>query len=273
MVFYIIGLGLSDETDITYKGLQAVKSCDIIYLEHYTSILGVQKEKLEEFYGKTITLADRETCEETIDEILKNCKENEDKNSAVLVVGDPFCATTHTDMFLRAVKIGLKVEVIHNASIMNAVACCGLQLYRFGETVTIPFFTENWRPYSFYEKIRKNRESNLHTLVLVDIKVKERTDENLFKNRKIYEPPRYMTCATAVEEMLEAEDNIKKEAYNKDTLGFGLSRVGSKDQKVVAGRMEDFLERIEMGPPLHSFVICAPELHEIEKEMFDFYKF
>lgn len=136
MVFYIIGLGLADETDITYKGLQAVKSCDIIYLEHYTSILGVQKEKLEEFYGKTITLADRETCEETIDEILKNCKANEDKNSAVLVVGDPFCATTHTDMFLRAVKIGLKVEVIHNASIMNAVACCGLQLYRFGETVT-----------------------------------------------------------------------------------------------------------------------------------------
>jgi len=183
MVFYIIGLGLADETDITVKGLEAVKSCEYIYLEHYTSILGVDKEKLENYYGKKITLADRETMEETIDEILKTCKEHEDKNSAILVVGDPFCATTHTDLFLRAIKIGLKVEVIHNASIMNAVGCCGLQLYRFGETVTIPFFTEKWRPYSFYEKILKNRENNLHTLVLVDIKVKERTDENLLKSK------------------------------------------------------------------------------------------
>ena len=185
MVFYIIGLGLGDEKDITVKGLEAVKSCEYIYLEHYTSVLGVNQEKLEEFYGKKITLADRETCEESIDEILKTCKENEQHNSALLVVGDPLCATTHTDLFLRAIRVGLKVEIIHNASIMNAIGCCGLQLYRFGETVSIPFFTENWRPYSFYEKILKNRQNNLHTLVLVDIKVKERTEENLLKGMKI----------------------------------------------------------------------------------------
>ncbi len=34
--------------------------------------------------------------------------------------------------------------------------------------------------------------------------------------------------------------------------------------------MEDFLN-IDMGPPLHSFVICAEELHPIETEMFEFY--
>jgi diphthine synthase len=33
------------------------------------------------------------------------------------------------------------VRVIHNASIMNAVGACGLQLYRFGEAVSIVFFT------------------------------------------------------------------------------------------------------------------------------------
>lgn len=27
-----------------------------------------------------------------------------------------------------------------------------------------------------------------------------------------------------------------------------------------------------MGPPLHSFVVCAEELHPIEEEMFDFYR-
>lgn len=43
---------------------------------------------------------------------------------------------------------------------MNAVGCIGLQVYRFGETISVPFFTENWRPYSFYDKIKINRQNN-----------------------------------------------------------------------------------------------------------------
>ena len=60
---------------------------------------------------------------------------------AFLVVGDPFAATTHTDLQLRAREKGVAVRAIHNASIVNAVAVCGLQLYRFGQTVSIVFFT------------------------------------------------------------------------------------------------------------------------------------
>ncbi len=45
-MLYLIGLGLGDEKDITVKGLEAVKSCSKIFLEAYTSILGVSKEKL-----------------------------------------------------------------------------------------------------------------------------------------------------------------------------------------------------------------------------------
>jgi diphthine methyl ester synthase len=47
MVFYIIGLGLGDERDITIKGLEAIKSSCKVFLEAYTSILGVDKSKLE----------------------------------------------------------------------------------------------------------------------------------------------------------------------------------------------------------------------------------
>lgn len=50
-------------------------------------------------------------------------------------------ATTHTDLELRARSLGIPVRVIHNASIMNAVGACGLQLYRFGESISIVFFT------------------------------------------------------------------------------------------------------------------------------------
>ena len=50
---------------------------------------------------------------------------------------------------------------------MNAVGCCGLQLYHFGETVSIPFWTETWKPNSFVEKIDSNLRSGLHTLCLL----------------------------------------------------------------------------------------------------------
>lgn len=65
-------------------------------------------------------------------------------------------------------------------------------VYRFGETVSVPFFTEKWRPYSFFPKIATNIKNNLHTLVLLDIKVKEISEENLARGKKIYEAPRFM---------------------------------------------------------------------------------
>lgn len=76
-------------------------------------------------------------------------------------------ATTHTDLVVRAKKIGVNVKVVHNASVMNAIGVCGLQLYRYGETISLPFFTETWRPDSFYEKIQRNHGLGLHTLCLL----------------------------------------------------------------------------------------------------------
>ncbi|CAO3631063.1 unnamed protein product [Cunninghamella echinulata] len=57
-MLYVIGLGLSDETDITVKGLEAIKKSERVYLEAYTSILTVGKEKLEDYYGKEVIIAD-----------------------------------------------------------------------------------------------------------------------------------------------------------------------------------------------------------------------
>ena len=109
------------------------------------------------------------------------------------------------DLVVRAREKGIAVKSIHNASIMNAVGVCGLQLYNFGQTVSIPFFNETWRPDSFYDKILANKRIGLHTMCLLDIKVKEQTIENLMRGRKIYEPPRYMSVAQAVSQLLEVE--------------------------------------------------------------------
>lgn len=45
-MLYLIGLGLGDQDDITVKGLKAIQTCSKVYLEAYTSVLGVDKAAL-----------------------------------------------------------------------------------------------------------------------------------------------------------------------------------------------------------------------------------
>ena len=299
VMLYMIGLGLCDERDITVRGLDAVRSCASVYLEAYTSILLVGKEKLEALYGKEVQLLDREKCESdsAVDAMLEEART---ADVAFLVVGDVFGATTHSDMQLRAAKAGIDVRVIHNSTVMTAVGACGLQLYRFGECISIVFFTESWRPDSFYDKIKANMKNGLHTLCLLDIRVKVRAAshrsrasaldrsllpprptvlcstracvaraslavaasgqaltrvhalghhsqepdmEALCMGKKRYEPPRYMSVNTAIEELLEIEEKRGEGVYSRESMAVGLARVGSGErQQIVAGTMGELLE-------------------------------
>src|SRR4051794_23648506 len=99
--------------------------------------------------------------ESNSDEILRDAST---RDVAFLVVGDPFGATTHTDLVLRARELNTPVRSVPNASILSAVGACGLQLYSFGQTVSMVFFTDGWRPASFYDRVRENRAVGLHTL-------------------------------------------------------------------------------------------------------------
>jgi len=264
MVLYMVGLGLGDEDDITVKGLKIVKSADIVVLEAYTSILGVDKERLEHVYGKSITVADRDVVEQQAEEVILEPAAT--KRVAFLVVGDPVCATTHTDLLLRARQRNIPVEIVHNASIMGAAGSCGLQLYSFGQTVSIPFFEDNWRPTSFYPKIQYNRRGGMHTLCLLDIKVKEPDFDAMKKGRVRYLPPRFMTVSTAAKQLLEAEEMHGKFAYDPSkTLCVGLARMGQATQCIKAGTLTE-LVREDFGDPLHSLIVCG-ELHELELEV------
>ncbi|KAG0013773.1 diphthine synthase [Podila clonocystis] len=243
-MLYVIGLGLSDERDITVKGLDAVKSCERIYLEAYTSILMVEKEKLEAFYGKPVTIADREMVESDSDTILDNAQ---NVNVAFLVVGDPFGATTHTDLVIRAKELNIP-------------------LYNFGQTISMVWFTETWRPDSWYPRVKENRDIGLHTLVLLDIKVKEQSLENMARGRLIYEPPRFMTVNCCVEQMLEIEENRGENAYGPETLAIGCVRLGTPTQLFISGTMAQLLDE-DFGEPLHSLVIIGKRMHVMEAEM------
>jgi diphthine synthase len=293
-MFYLIGLGLCDETDITLRGLTAVRKCARVYLEAYTSILMVPQHRLETFYQKPLILADREMVESNSDEILRDADK---EDVALLIVGDPFGATTHTDIILRARHLNIPTLTIHNASILTSIGSTGLQLYNFGQTVSLVFFTATWRPSSFYDRISENAKIGLHTLVLLDIKVKEQTEESLLGKRGggagkvIYDPPRFMSVPTALEQMREVEEERKEGTLDPHkTLLIALSRMGahpppptlssassSSDgafdgERIVAGTLHDLLSvpvedrpRV-FGSPLHSLIVVGKRLHVLEAE-------
>ncbi len=58
----------------------------------------------EEFYGRPVIVADRETVEQGGDDMLERART---EDIALLVVGDPFGATTHTDLCTRCKQRGV----------------------------------------------------------------------------------------------------------------------------------------------------------------------
>jgi diphthine synthase len=148
---------------------------------------------------------------------------------------------------------------------MSAIGSTGLQLYNFGQTVSMVFFTDSWKPSSFYDRIKENRNIGLHTLVLLDIKVKEQSMENLARGRKIYEPPRYMTVAQCASQMLEIEEIRAEGVYGPDSLAIGVARVGAESQHMAAGSLQE-LTMVDMGPPLHSLVLLGRRTHDLERD-------
>lgn len=156
---------------------------------------------------------------------------------------------------------------------MSAIGATGLQLYNFGQTVSMVFFTETWKPASFYDRIRENRSIGLHTLVLLDIKVKEQSLENMARGRKVYEPARYMTVGQCAQQMLEIEEIKSAEemetagVYGEESLAIGVARVGGKTEKFVSGTLRQLCSADEeLGGPLHSLILLGRRTHELESD-------
>lgn len=153
---------------------------------------------------------------------------------------------------------------------MNAIGCAGLQLYQYGETVSIPYWTESWKPDSFYDKMKANRDHGLHTLCLLDIKVKEPTLESLMKKKREYMPPKFMSVSEAADQLLQILESKRQQgdeslAYDEDTMFVGLARVGHDSQIIVACSLKE-MKNCDLGPPLHSLILPIKDLHPIEKE-------
>ncbi len=245
----LVGLGLWDEKDIALRGIEAIKNADAVYAELYTSLWNGDMKKLEKIADKTITVLGRKGVEDNSAKIITEAKT---KDVCLLVPGDPLAATTHADILLEAKKAGVNTKIIHASSIFTAAAECGLQLYKFGRTATIPLAgkTGGVLPESVYDAIKANLKNGLHTLLLLDIDVEN--GKNL-----------------SVEEGLEAIEKLDTEKMLAGKKLIVMEKVGSERQKTYYDASEVLL-KIKFETP--AAIIIPGNLHFTEEETLGFYR-
>ena len=251
MSLYLIGIGLNDEKDITVKGLEAIRKCDSVYLETYSSALACSLQDLEKFYGKKIIPANRELVEQS-NEIVDRAAVSD---VALLVIGDPLAATTHIDIMLRARKRGIKFGIINNASILTSVGITGLQIYKFGKTTSVPFPETNFQPITAYEVLKQNRILGLHTLLILDLKPASN---------------KFMTVNDAIRILLEIERKRKEDLFTEKTLCIGCARIGRDDFRIKAGMAKELLS-YNFGSPPHCLIVPG-EMHFVEEDAVSMWK-
>ncbi|WEL20024.1 diphthine synthase [Candidatus Nanohalococcus occultus] len=204
-MLYLVGLGL-DDGEITQKGLKALENAEKAYAEFYTNTETVSVEELEEKTGTEIEKLSREKVEQE-DIILESAEE---KDTAFLVSGDPLTATTHYEIKHRAVQRGIETTVVHAPSIFTSIAETGLNVYKFGRTVTLP---EDFAPESITEHIEKNDSIGLHTLVLLDIN---------------YDGSKAADKLVKIDESLEGRRAVLVERANADSMNAKVIELGEE---------------------------------------------
>ena len=241
-----VGLGLHDEKGMTLRGLDEVRSADVVFAELYTSGLADSTlESLERLIRKKIRRLTRVEVEDG--RIILDAARSQ--RVVFLVPGDPMAATTHVDLRLRAVAAKIPTRIVHGVSILTAAAgTLGLQAYKFGRTTTVPFPSADFAPTSPLEAILENRRAGLHPLVLLDLK----------------EGGTFLAPQDAFASLLSMASKLETSEFGPQTLACVLSQVGSPDSRAIAGPIGSLSDR-DLGPPLHCLVIPG-KLHFLERE-------
>ena len=230
-MFYLIGLGLNVK-GISIEGLEAVKKCQKAYLESYTVDFPYSIVDLEKELKTGVINLSREQVES--ERFLNDAKQ---EDIAMLVYGSPLAATTHISLLLKCKKENIPSKIIHSASVIDAIAETGLQLYKFGKTASMPKWQGNYKPESFIDIINENIKIKAHTLLLVDIG---------------------MPFSESLKQLTEASANKVK--IEKLVV---CSRMGTREQDILYNNISKLKKKKVKSP----FCIIIPsELHFIEEE-------
>lgn len=233
-MLYLIGLGLN-EKGISLEGKEILKNCNKIYLESYTINFPYKIEELERIIEKKVIALKREDVEGE-----KLAKEAKKQDIALLVYGSPLFATTHMSLILDCEKQKIKYKVIYSASVFDAVAETGLQLYKFGKITSMPKWQKNFEPDSFLDFVEQNNSIGAHSLILIDIG---------------------MDFNEAINQLKKANEK-KADKIKMDKLVV-CSRMGNDESKIYYGTISELKNKRIIAP--YCFIIPR-ELHFLEKE-------
>ncbi|MBS3081302.1 diphthine synthase [Candidatus Pacearchaeota archaeon] len=232
-MLYFIGLGLNEQ-GISLQGLSAIKSSKKIYLEVYTVSFPYSIKKLEKIFKRKIIVLNREQVES--DFLIKEAKK---QSICLLVYGSPLFATTHISLIEECKKQIIKFKIVYSASIFDAIAETGLQLYKFGKITSMPEWEKNYQPESFIDYVIENKKINAHSLILINPLLS-------FKQ---------------VLEQLEESSKAQNLYFDKIII---CSMLGTKNSKILYGSLDKLKTKSIKEP----FCIIFPgKMHFVEEEI------
>ncbi|MGI0091111.1 MAG: diphthine synthase, partial [Nitrososphaerales archaeon] len=212
-LLYFVGLGL--EQSFSLKALKSLRGCDHVYYESYTSPV-VNDEIMNELGGLSNPLPKVESVKrEFVEDGRKILEAAQSFTIALICSGDPMVATTHQELRIRAIKLGIQTKVMHASSIVSAVGGeLGLHSYNFGKMVSM---TREPMQYTAYNTIFRNLLYGLHTTILLE------WDEasNFFLNP-----------GAAIQSLLDAEKDLRYGIFSEETLLLITSRLGTENARI-----------------------------------------
>jgi diphthine synthase len=160
------------------------------------------------------------------------------KNVVLLAYGDPYVATTHIELRTRAENEKIKTKTIHGASaITSLIGECGLHHYKIGRPVTI--MRELPSLSTAYYTVYENMVKGSHSLLIFEYD----NSSNFFLDPK-----------DAFTNLLKTESAEKRNVIDESTFAIVASRIGSKSQGIISGKLST-LARTDFGKPPHTIII------------------
>ncbi len=244
-MLWFVGLGISGVDSISVSTQKLLKQADIVYMEQFTSpISKSDTAKIKKLAKSKLKIAKRWMVEDGT-EILKNAKK---KKVVLLAYGDPYIATTHIELRVRAIHEKIKTQTVHAASSLTSlVGEAGLHYYKIGKIVTI--MSELKSMTTPYYVIYKNLIEGNHTLLLLEYN----QDAEFFLEPK-----------NALNALLETEKEQKRKVIHPSTFVIVASRIGFQNQEVTSGKIST-LKKIDFGKPPHTIIIPG-KLHFTESD-------
>lgn len=249
MTLWFVGAGVSGAGSLTGEARRIISGAAAVYVEKFTSPWppGAEAEVARLAGGRLVEA--RRWMVEDGTEILRRAKSG-GGDVAVVSYGDPYAATTHTELRVRAARAGVPTGTAHAASALTAIVGeCGLHHYKVGRVATV--MRGDGAAASTYRAVRAAVAAGSHAVLLLEY---DEEGGGFF-----------MDPARAMRMLAEADAGRQwRGAFCESTYAAVASRIGMPGQAVAAGRVGSLLGRDFGGPP-HAIVVPG-SLHFTEAD-------